>query len=91
MWFWCPGCKEAHAVEVESKRGLCWGWNGSEERPTFTPSVVINPHRQESRCHFFVRDGKVQFLGDCFHGLKGQTVPLPEMPDWLADEGGQDT
>lgn len=30
-------------------------------------------------CHSFVTDGKIQFLNDCFHSLKGQTVDLP---DW---------
>lgn len=27
-------------------------------------------------CHSFVRDGQIQFLGDCTHALAGQTVPL---------------
>lgn len=27
-------------------------------------------------CHSFIRDGKIQFLGDCTHHLKGQTVLL---------------
>jgi hypothetical protein len=30
-------------------------------------------------CHSFVRDGQIQFLGDCTHTLAGQTVPLPAM------------
>lgn len=29
-------------------------------------------------CHSFVKDGQIQFLGDCTHALSGQTVPLPE-------------
>lgn len=29
------------------------------------------------RCHSFVRDGRIQFLGDCTHKLAGQTVDLP--------------
>ncbi len=29
-------------------------------------------------CHSFVRDGQIQFLGDCTHALAGQTVPLPD-------------
>lgn len=29
------------------------------------------------RCHSYVTDGFIQFLGDCSHDLKGQTVPLP--------------
>lgn len=28
-------------------------------------------------CHSFVRDGQIQFLGDCTHALAGQTVDLP--------------
>lgn len=27
-------------------------------------------------CHSFVRDGQIEFLGDCTHKLAGQTVPL---------------
>lgn len=27
-------------------------------------------------CHSFVRDGRIQFLGDCTHALAGQTIPL---------------
>lgn len=29
-----------------------------------------------SVCHSFVRDGRIQFLGDCTHALSGQTVAL---------------
>ncbi|MBA6061528.1 MULTISPECIES: DUF6527 family protein [Pseudomonas] len=29
-------------------------------------------------CHSFVTDGRIQYLGDCTHGLAGQTVELPE-------------
>lgn len=29
-------------------------------------------------CHSFITDGKIQFLDDCTHELKGQTVNLPE-------------
>lgn len=31
-------------------------------------------------CHSFVTDGKIQFLDDCTHALKGQTVPLTARP-----------
>lgn len=36
------------------------------------------------RCHSFVVDGQMQFLGDCTHALAGQTVPIPPWPrpDW---------
>ncbi len=29
------------------------------------------------RCHSFVTDGKIHFLSDCSHDMKGQTVPIP--------------
>lgn len=30
-------------------------------------------------CHSFVRNGKIEYCGDCTHSLAGQTVELPEM------------
>jgi hypothetical protein len=32
-------------------------------------------------CHSFVRDGKIEFLGDCTHELKGQTVILEDVEE----------
>jgi cytochrome c1 len=32
-------------------------------------------------CHSFVRDGQIEFLADCTHGLAGQTAPLLPWPD----------
>ena len=29
-------------------------------------------------CHSFVRNGRIEFLGDCTHGLAGKTVDLPK-------------
>lgn len=87
LWFWCPGCDCQHAARVESSAGkACWTWNGSEEKPTLSPSLLTNSRAPEKRCHCFVRDGQIQFLNDCDHALRGQTVPLPDLPDWLAEE-----
>lgn len=89
--FWCPGCDGAHGVRVRGEHS--WGWNGSVDAPTFTPSVLVtypaNPNaleefkewRTERRCHSFVRDGKIQFLGDCTHRLAGQTVEIPDFDE----------
>lgn len=30
-------------------------------------------------CHSFVKDGYIQFLGDCTHGLASKTVQLPDL------------
>lgn len=100
LHFWCPGCDMMHGIAVGEGPGPRWTWNGDPERPTFSPSVLVqfdcweppvtpknieqwraNPWQQTkvSRiCHSFVRDGQIQFLGDCTHALAGQTVPLPE-------------
>jgi hypothetical protein len=42
-------------------------------------------HQEHWVCHTFITDGMVQFLGDCTHGLAGQTLPLPELPEHLRD------
>ena len=72
--FHCPGCEHGHHVSVPM-----WTWNGSLTLPTFTPSLLVNAHDPAFRCHSFVKDGRIQFLGDCHHSLAGQTVDLP---DW---------
>lgn len=43
--FRCPGCRDVHGVVVESPTG--WGWNGSLEKPTFTPSVLMRARYAE--------------------------------------------
>lgn len=40
-----------------------------------------------SRCHTFIRGGMVEFLSDCTHALAGQTLPLPDLPPHLEEEG----
>ncbi len=78
--FFCPGCKNSHPVRVKAANvtAPCWGWNGSLDSPTFTPSLLCNQSYPESRCHSFITDGNIQFLGDCWHLLKNQTVEIPE-------------
>ncbi|MCE9559262.1 MAG: ammonia monooxygenase [Armatimonadetes bacterium] len=39
LMFWCPGCDEAHGVPVEGLKA--WGWNGSVDTPTLTPSIIV--------------------------------------------------
>lgn len=36
------------------------------------------PYDDHRRCHSFITDGRIQFLDDCTHALRGQTVDLPE-------------
>lgn len=87
MHFYCPGCKHVHTVNVDAKNhSVVWGYNGNPEKPTFTPSILSTRDHFGERCHSFVTDGRIQFLGDCNHELAGQTVDLPE---WPYGEGAQ--
>ena len=85
--FYCPGCKTHHHIQHGSDMGPNWGWNGSLEKPTFTPSVLVTyPGPDAGKdgappavCHSFVTDGRIQYLGDCTHAMAGQTVDLPPL------------
>lgn len=84
LW-WCVGCEQIHCCNVaglQAERPR-WKWNRSTTVPTLEPSVLKDPAKGATRrCHSFVRDGVVQFLGDSDHALAGQNVPmLPEHAD----------
>lgn len=88
--FHCPGCGYDHPFHVGPQRrepradgspAPLWNWNGSTDKPTFTPSLMVFGMEPDKRCHSFVTDGMIQFLGDCFHQLKGKTVEIPEYED----------
>lgn len=74
--FFCPGCKCGHWVDGR------WTVSGTPEAPTINPSVLCRtprngPHTEgmpPEVCHLFVREGRIEFLGDCTHELAGQTV-----------------
>lgn len=82
----CPGCKCNHGVPVPPHR-LAWDWNTSLDAPTLHPSVLITyngadagkPGALPARCHCFIHDGQIKFLGDCTHELAGKTVPMEEV------------
>ncbi len=42
--FKCPGCGDHHGVWIKDTPGdgprALWAWNGSREKPTFTPSIL---------------------------------------------------
>lgn len=65
--------------------------NNDPEKPTFRESMLVkcnspdHPHYQpqaeSSVCHSMVTDGKIHFIEDSTHNLKGQTVDLPDFDD----------
>lgn len=73
-WFECPGCEFMHVYPFGR-----WAFNGDVDKPTFTPSYLQYEAPNVPRCHFFVTDGKIQFLADCTHKLAGQTLEMEEI------------
>lgn len=85
LWFWCPGCDDAHRITVDHPDG--WTWDGNEQAPTISPSILTwRDWGDKRRCHSFIRAGRWEFLTDSTHALAGQTVPMVPLPDWLTDE-----
>lgn len=82
LWF-CPGCDNLHCIRTKPATGTSqgvWGYNGKPESPTFTPSVLTCPDEPERRCHVFVTNGMIQYLGDCWHAMRGTTVAMVKLP-----------
>lgn len=94
LGFMCPGCRKMHWIndketnkekephyrylkEHNLKLPDVWEFNNDFERPTVRASVLT--WNDESRCHSFITDGKIQFLSDCTHELAGKTVELPDI------------
>lgn len=83
LLFECPGCEQMHGIYVRGQHPSVWGWNGSLDLPTVTPSILVRWTHGEAHeprvCHSFLRDGQMQFLCDCTHALAGQVVDLPDV------------
>lgn len=93
IMFYCSGCKGPHMITINSPNS--WTFDGNYDSPTISPSVLARGRDRDPNdetklvdtvCHLFLKNGILQFLDDCTHELKGQSVPLPELPDWLKDD-----
>lgn len=82
-YIFCPGCKCHHGLAIGDPhpQNLRWAFNKDVYEPTFTPSLLCNGSHAETRCHSYITNGRIQFLNDCYHELRNQTVLLPEV-DW---------
>jgi hypothetical protein len=100
---WCPGCDEAHGIRVEGEGRPKWTFNGNYDKPTFWPSIrcfttqtkddagnTLPCPIEHTTCHYFIKEGKIEFCGDSPHALKGQTVELPDWPYAPGTYGGID-
>jgi len=68
--FDCPGCGCYHGFNE-----TIWQFNGDLVKPTLNPSLLVTME-EGKKCHSFIREGRIQFLDDCWHDLKGQIVDL---------------
>lgn len=74
-WHWCPGCKAAHPLPDG------WKFDGNMESPTFSPSFKHTVNRKGEICHYVLTAGVLNYCEDCFHDLRNQKVPLPDIPE----------
>lgn len=82
LWFYDIGLKREILLTLDR-----WNWNGDIEKPTINPSV-LSTDGMGNISHLFIRDGKLIYLSDCTHELKGKTV---DMLDWEVDTDFIDT
>lgn len=95
-WLWCPACDDTHRISDawgwngDTERPtftpsvLVGGVQWSEGESFHKPSHSKVPSGGQITCHSFVTDGVWNYLGDCTHDRVGQSVPMIDLPDWLA-------
>lgn len=93
LMFVCPGCLEMYPGSIglhmlpvnSSEKKPSWEWDGNLEQPTLSPSILTK-HRETEICHSYLRNGVFEFLSDCSHPLANQSVPAPDLPEWVEQE-----
>lgn len=92
LGFWCPGCQEMHVVtsgwsfngdyeRPTFSPSVLVTWRHPKGHTNANPAPVgYDGEYVEERCHTYITDGRIQFLGDCTHELAGQTIPLEPRP-----------
>lgn len=86
LWFYCPGCKHAHAFHMDGDANVrpMWSFDGDLDKPSVTPSLrVFTSQPQEdgtlvekTLCHLVLTKGILNFQSDCPHALRNQNVPM---------------
>lgn len=63
LTFRCPKCGAEHALTINREGGFDsqkgWAWNGSVDKPTLDPSILIQSHGAIVGCgwHGYLRNG----------------------------------
>jgi hypothetical protein len=90
--FWCPGCEEPHGIPTKGPNAWRFNGSvdmptfDPSIKVTGTQRITDDQHRRIMAgekiepaplvCHSYVRNGKIEFQGDCTHRLAGKTVDL---------------
>lgn len=79
IWYRCLGCKHSHSVPIQGTKA--WTFNNNFILPTLNPSVrhyYTHPQTKQEKtiCHYFIKDGKIEYCLDCKHELAGKTVEM---------------
>lgn len=96
-WMWCPACDDA--VRITS--GWEWNGSLDKPtfKPSIKTTGVQWPQGDTSYksghpgvapgkptvCHSFLTDGVWNFLADCTHSHKGESMPMVDLPDWIGE------
>ena len=87
----CPACNCGHALNNRWKfNGDLEKPTFSSAYPGSAYSLLVtcemhcddprhNYNKGMNRCHSYIKDGMIQFLGDSTHSLAGKTVPLDDI------------
>lgn len=90
----CDQAHAIWITEPNPITGAKWTWDGNVDRPTFSPSIhcfteyetiygiecKLPDGQRKTLCHYFVKQGRIEYCGDSPHHLAGQTVDLPDWP-----------
>lgn len=61
------------------------GWQGKSCWCTYKTEEGEDPGFACGICHYFLRDGRIEFCADSTHALAGRTVDLPALPSAAQD------
>lgn len=75
---WCPACCDVHQFWSGDPSKPSWTCNEDLNFPTVHPSVKHSTKNHV--CHYFIRNGYIEFCSDSSHRFASQTVRMFSMP-----------
>lgn len=68
-----PG--DVHNPTFMPSVNIGWGYNSKKCTPE--ELAMYRTNNIGGRCHFYVRQGIIEYCGDCSHTMAGMNVPVP--------------